>query len=54
MRSAMESCLGEARLARGPGPASGTLCSVCEGSITEDQLEYELGFARDGDHPGLD
>jgi hypothetical protein len=27
---------------------------VCEKPITRDQVEYEIQFAHDGDHPGLD
>jgi hypothetical protein len=31
------------------GPGLGAFCSVCEKPVTQDQLEYELEFAQDGD-----
>jgi hypothetical protein len=44
---------------RGPartwaGPGVGALCSVCESPITQDHLDYEVEFARDGGYCGLD
>ena len=44
---------------RGPdrtwsGPGVGASCSVCELPITDDQLEFEIEFSRNGDTLGLD
>jgi hypothetical protein len=37
------------------GPGVGAKCSVCDLPITEEQLEFEIQFARDGGTPpGLD
>jgi hypothetical protein len=36
------------------GPGTGAPCAVCGHSVTRDELEYEIEFARDGDDPGLD
>ena len=36
------------------GPGVGAECSVCLLPVTEDQLEFEIQFARDDDDPGLD
>ena len=36
------------------GPGVGAECAVCELPVTKDQMEFEIQFARDGDHPGLD
>ena len=35
------------------GHGVGISCSVCELPITDDQLEFEIEFSRDGDTPGL-
>ena len=36
------------------GPGVGAECSVCEKPVTKSELEFEIQFAHDGDHPGLD
>jgi hypothetical protein len=36
------------------GRGVGALCTVCGEAVTEDHLELEVQFARDGDNPGLD
>ena len=45
--------------ARGPdrtwgGPGVGADCGVCGLPVTRDDMEFEVEFAHDGDHPGLD
>lgn len=34
------------------GPGFGAPCSVCEKPVTNDELEFEIEFAHDGDNPG--
>jgi hypothetical protein len=36
------------------GPGVGALCAVCEKPVTNNELEFEIQFAHDGDSPGLD
>jgi hypothetical protein len=36
------------------GPGVGATCAVCDLSVTHDQMEFEIEFARGGDYPGLD
>jgi hypothetical protein len=36
------------------GPGVGAPCTVCDLPVTKDELEFEIEFAHDGDHPGLD
>lgn len=36
------------------GPGVGAACVVCGRPVTKEQLEFEIQFAYDGDHPGLD
>ncbi len=36
------------------GPGVGAECSVCGKSVTKQELEFEIQFARDGTMPGLD
>ena len=36
------------------GPGVGALCAVCEMPVTNNELEFEIQFAHDGDNPGLD
>ena len=36
------------------GPGVGAFCTVCGEAVTEDQMEFEVQFAHDGDNPGLD
>ena len=36
------------------GTGVGALCTVCGEAVTEDQMEFEVQFAHDGDNPGLD
>ena len=36
------------------GAGVGAPCSVCELSVTRDELEFEIQFAHDGAVPGLD
>ena len=35
------------------GPGVGAPCAVSEKSVTTNDLELEIEFARDGDNPGL-
>jgi len=36
------------------GPGVGATCSVCDVPVTKDEKEFEIQFAHDDDHPGLD
>jgi hypothetical protein len=36
------------------GPGVGAACAVCELPVKNDELEFEIQFARDGSDPGLD
>jgi hypothetical protein len=36
------------------GPGVGAICSVCDLPIERDEMEFEIEFARNGYHPGLD
>jgi hypothetical protein len=36
------------------GPGVGAECAVCGLPVAQDELEFEIQFARDGDNPGLD
>lgn len=38
------------------GPGVGAPCEICELSVTKDEMEFEIEFARDGagPEPGLD
>jgi hypothetical protein len=36
------------------GPGVGATCSVCGLPVTQDENEFEIQFAHDGDNPGLD
>jgi len=36
------------------GPGVGAPCVVCDLPVTKDELEFEIQFSRDDDHPGLD
>jgi hypothetical protein len=36
------------------GLGVGASCTICEPPVTQDQMEFEIQFARDGDNPGLD
>ena len=36
------------------GPGVGASCTICELPIPEDQMEFEIEFAHNGDSPGLD
>ena len=36
------------------GPGVGLVCVVCGETVTNDQLEMQVEFSRDGDNAGLD
>ena len=36
------------------GPGAGDDCTICHAPVKCDELEFEIEFTRDGDHPGLD
>jgi hypothetical protein len=36
------------------GPGVGAKCAVCEKPVTQNELEFEIQFAHDGDNLGLD
>ena len=36
------------------GPGVGAPCAVCDLPVTNDEMEFGIGFAHDGDNPGLD
>jgi hypothetical protein len=36
------------------GPGVGAECAVCRLPVAQDELEFEIQFARDGDNPDLD
>ena len=36
------------------GPGVGAPCSVCDLSVTADEMEFDIQFARNSDNPGLD
>jgi hypothetical protein len=36
------------------GPGVGAECTVCGRAVGRDEMEFEIQFAHDGKHPGLD